>query len=189
MYCCRARSDWKLSKAGCPGRLCHSLAVHHRGRAVDLGRYVLFKCSIGSQARVLVVKSNQRVHLTHDFYNLQKQLDHCYSSLHLVYNPPLTYLEELMDGLSDSLFVNSRVEVNQHARWLFLRRLELPSLALLGHFRRLLAINCVNTTPLLNPFVCWLRCFDDTSHRYKFLVTCGEEFEQFDFLFGIKLRT
>lgn len=94
-----------------------------------------------------------------------------------------------MDGLSDSLFVDSRVEVNQHAGWLFLRRLELPSLALLGHFRGLLAINRVNTTPLLDPFVCWLRCFDDASHGYKFLVSCGEKFEQFDFLFGIKLRT
>ena len=104
-------------------------------------------------------------------------------------SPASTYLEELMYRLRDALAVHRRVrEIDQNPRRLFLRRLELASLALLGHFRRLLAVHRIYAAPFLDPFMCRLCSFNHSLSRNVFLLSRREEFEQFNLLFGIELR-
>jgi uncharacterized radical SAM superfamily protein len=66
-----------------------------------------------------MVESEQGVHLSHHFNDLKK----------------------LKNTLRDTLTVHCGIrKINKHLWWCSLRRLELPTLALLGHFGGTLAI-------------------------------------------------
>lgn len=72
-----------------------------------------------------------------------------------------SYLKKLENGLRHALTVDCRIwKIDKHFRGLGLRRLQLPTLALLCHLRRLLAILRIGLVPLLHPHMGWLGSID-----------------------------
>ena len=134
-----------------------------------------------------MVESEQGVHLTHDFHNLCMSVSNRSA---LVREPSLpgTNLEELVNCLRDTFAVNSRVwQVDQDLWWVYLGRLELAGLALLGHLGRLLCVLRVDRLPLLHPVVGGLGCVDDLFPGNVFFLAGSQELEELDLLLRIEL--
>lgn len=99
-----------------------------------------------------------------------------------------THLQKLVDCLRDAFAVDCGVwQVHKNLGRLRLRRLELLALALLGHFRRSLAVSGVDLVPLLHPHVSWFGCINHLLSGNVLFLARRKEFKQVDPLLCIKL--